>query len=87
MAEGVSKTRVGEQAERMSQGRLIPQLMWRGDSGILSSYEKAVRESVLGPVTRQEREDTSSIEEGGELQIRKGLRLGKGGTLQKGKAS
>lgn len=43
--------------------------------------------SVLGPVTRQEREDTSSIEEGGELQIRKGLRLGKGGTLQKGKAS
>jgi len=33
---------------------------------------------VLGPVSRQEKEDTGGIEEGRDLQICKGLRVGKG---------
>lgn len=53
----------------------------------MSSCEKAVFESVLGPVSRQEKEETGGIEEGRERQLCRGPRVGKGGILQKGKAS
>lgn len=49
----------------------------------MSSCEKAVFESVLGPVSRQEKEETGGREEGRELQLCKGPRVDKGG-LAKG---